>query len=160
MKRLPAELQQELQTMFGPRVSFDKMERRIYSHDVGVLPKMTKPIVGDATAAAVVQPKSERELIELVNWANENKVPLVPRAKATSGYGGVMPVRGGLSVDLHRLRQVLEIDGEAMTVRVRPPVVWADLEKELEREGLFLRTYPSSAPSSKVAGWLARGGVG
>ena len=104
MKRLPAALQQELQTMFGPRVSFDKMERRIYSHDVGVLPPLIKPIVGDATAAAVVQPKSERELIELVRWANEHKVPLVPRATATSGYGGVMPVKGGLSVDLHRLR--------------------------------------------------------
>ena len=160
MKNLPADLQQQLQTMFGPRVNFDKMERRIYSHDVGVLPKLIKPIIGDATAAAVVQPKNERELIELVKWANEHMVPLVPRAKATSGYGGVMPVKGGLSVDLHRLRMVLEIDREAMTVRVRPSVVWAELEKELEEEGLFLRTYPSSAPSSTVAGWLAQGGVG
>ena len=75
MKNLPADLQQQLQTMFGPRVNFDKMERRIYSHDVGVLPKLIKPIIGDATAAAVVQPKNERELIELVKWANEHWSP-------------------------------------------------------------------------------------
>ena len=160
MKKLPVPLQEQLRQMFGPRVSFDEMERRIYSHDVGVLPELIKPIIGNTTAAAVVQPKSEQELIELVKWANQNKVPLVPRAKATSGYGGVMPVKGGLSVDLHRLRKILEIDREKMLARVQPSLVWADLEKEIEKEGLFLRTYPSSAPSSTVGGWLAQGGVG
>ncbi len=160
MKKLPDSLQQELRQMFGPRVSFDRMERKIYSHDVGVLPKLIKPIIGDTTAAAVVQPKNERELIELVKWANKHKIPLVPRAKATSGYGGVLPVKGGLSVDLHRLTGVLEIDREGLTVRVQPGVVWGILEEELEKKGLALRTYPSSAPSSTVGGWLAQGGVG
>ena len=160
MKELSSELRQQLESMFGPRSSFDLMERRIYSHDVGVLPKLIKPIIGSATAAAVVQPQSEQELIELVKWANQHQVPLVPRAKATSGYGGVMPVKGGLSVDLHRLRQILEIDHDSMTARVRPAVVWEDLQRELAKQDLALRTYPSSAPSSTVGGWLAQGGVG
>ncbi len=136
------------------------MERKIYSHDVGVLPKLIKPVIGNTVAAAVVQPESEAELIELVQWANKHKIPLVPRAKATSGYGGVLPVKGGLSVDLHRLGEIIEIDREAMTVRVQPAVIWKNLERELEKKGLSLRTYPSSAPSSTVGGWLAQGGVG
>lgn len=105
MRTLPLSLQQELRQMFGPRVSFDTMERKIYSHDVGTMPRLIKPIVGNTVAAAVVQPKSEDELVALVRWANQHDVPLTPRAKATSGYGGVLPVRGGLSVDLHRLRK-------------------------------------------------------
>jgi len=160
MRTLPVSLQQELRQMFGPRVNFDEMERKIYSHDVGVMPRLIRPIIGNPVSAAVVQPKSEDELIALVRWANQHKVPLVPRAKATSGYGGVLPVKGGVTVDLHRLRKILEIDAQAMTVRVRPSVVWGDLEKELNKQGLALRTYPSSAPSSTVGGWLAQGGVG
>lgn len=160
MKTLPVSLQRELRQMFGPRVSFDTTERKIYSHDVGAMPRLIKPIVGNTVAAAVVQPKSEDELVALVRWANQHDVPLTPRAKATSGYGGVLPLRGGLSVDLHRLRKILDIDTQAMTVRVRPSVVWGELEKELNKQGLALRTYPSSAPSSTVGGWLAQGGVG
>jgi len=160
LNTLTAEQQAQLREIFGRWVSFDHEERRIYSHDVGSLPKLIKPIMGEATAAAVVQPGSEEALIQLVHWANRNKVHLVPRAKATSGYGGVMPVTGGISVSLTRMNQVLAVDRETMSARVQTGVVWSALERDLEKAGLALRTYPSSAPSSTVGGWLAQGGVG
>jgi FAD/FMN-containing dehydrogenase len=34
----------------------------------------------------------------------------VPRGKSTSGYGGVLPVRGGIVVDFVRLASVLSIE--------------------------------------------------
>jgi Fe-S oxidoreductase/FAD/FMN-containing dehydrogenase len=160
MNNMAANRQDDLRALFGEWVSFDLEERRIYSHDVGVLPKLIKPVVGSATADAVVQPEAESQLIGLVNWANQYKIHLVPRAKATSGYGGVLPVKGGISVSMNRMRKILEIDAQAMSVRVEPGVVWNDLERALEKAGLSLRTYPSSAPSSTVGGWLAQGGVG
>jgi len=160
MSGLTKEQQGELRTQFGDRVSFDPMERKIYSHDVGEIPKLIKPLLGKALADAVVQPRNEEEVIALVQWAAREGIPLVPRGKATSGYGGVMPVKGGLTVDMHRLRKTLDIDTEAMTATVRPSVIWSDLEKELTKQGLALRLYPSSAPSSTVGGWLAQGGVG
>ncbi|NNF95888.1 MAG: FAD-binding oxidoreductase, partial [Halobacteria archaeon] len=160
MHRLPIAQQTELQEIFGNWVSFDREERRIYSHDVAAIPKLIRPIIGDATATAVVQPESEDQLIQLVKWANKHKVHLIPRAKATSGYGGVLPVKGGISVSMNRMRKVIQIDEEAMTARVEPGVVWVELERALEKKGLTLRTYPSSAPSSTVGGWLAQGGVG
>lgn len=160
MTTLTTAQQAQLQEMFGHWVSFDHEERRIYSHDVGAIPKLIKPVIGKATAAAVVQPASEEELVQLVHWASRNKVHLVPRAKATSGYGGVMPVTGGISVSLTRMNEVLAVDREAMSARVQCGVVWSALERRLEQAGLALRTYPSSAPSSTVGGWLAQGGVG
>jgi len=160
MHALSTAQRQQLRDLFGQWVSFDREERRIYSHDVAAIPKLIRPVIGAATAAAVVQPASEDELAALVRWANANKVHLVPRAKATSGYGGVMPVKGGVSVSLTRMRKVLNVDAEALTTRVQPGVVWTDLERAMERQGLALRTYPSSAPSSTVGGWLAQGGVG
>ena len=160
MSRLSTARQDDLRRKFGEWVSFDLEERRIYSHDVGVVPKLIKPLVGDATADAVVQPETEAQLRELVEWANEHKVHLVPRAKATSGYGGIMPVKGGLAVSMLRMRKIIEIDKASLSVRVEPGVVWNDLEAVLNKQGLSLRTYPSSAPSSTVGGWLAQGGVG
>ena len=146
--------------IFADRVSYDLMERKLYSHDVGEIPYLIKPLLGKALADAVVQPRSEQDVVELVKWANQHNVPLIPRAKATSGYGGVIPVKGGVTVDMHRLRRILSIDPETMTVTVRPAVVWGDLQNELRKQGLALRLYPSSAPSSTVGGWLAQGGVG
>ena len=149
-----------LRNRFGNRVTTDLMERKIYSHDVGVMPPLVKPLIGKATADAVVQPRNEQDIRDLVQWARENDVPLVPRGKATSGYGGVVPVKGGVTVDFWRMREVVAVDVEALTVTVESGVVWEDLENELAKDGLALRLYPSSAPSSTVGGWLAQGGFG
>jgi Fe-S oxidoreductase/FAD/FMN-containing dehydrogenase len=136
------------------------MEREVYSHDVGVMPPLVKPLIGKAVADAVVQPRDEEEIVELVRWASENGVPLIPRGKATSGYGGVLPINGGVTVDFWRMSELLAVDAEALTVTVEPGVVWEDLESELAKRDLALRLYPSSAPSSTVGGWLAQGGFG
>ncbi len=150
----------QLQQMFGSSVSFDETERRVYSHGIEAAPKLIRPMVGGATADAVVQPVNLAQLIGLVLWANHNRIPLTPSAKATSRYGGVLPAKGGLIVSMVRMNQLLEIDKAGMNVRVQPGVVWQQLEESLEKEGLSLRNYPSSAPFSTVGGWLAQGGVG
>jgi Fe-S oxidoreductase/FAD/FMN-containing dehydrogenase len=160
MRSLSSHLQQELQDRFGPRVAFDRLERTFYSHDVGSLPSLVKPLVGNTLPAGVVQPLSEEQVVQLVAFSRTHGIPLVPRGKSTSGYGGVLPVKGGLVVDFAWMNQVLTVDAAALTVTVQPGVVWEKLEKELNKQGLALRTYPSSAPSSTVGGWLAQGGVG
>ena len=160
MRTIPTALQERLHQTFDGRTSFDPVECRLYSHDVGDLPLLIKPLVGNALAAGIVQPHSEQELVELVNLAREHRIPLVPRGKATSGYGGVLPVKGGLTVDFYRLGNMVALDPENMTVTVEPGMVWRNLERELVKEGLALRLYPSSAPSSTVGGWLAQGGYG
>jgi len=146
--------------MFPGRVTAEAVERRLYSHDVGTMPRLIRPLLGKALADGVVQPRSEEEVVRLVRWAAERRIPLTPRAKATSGYGGVIPAQGGIVADLSRLRGVVAIDEAAQTVTVQPSTVWQELEGELGKRGLALRLYPSSAPSSTVAGWLAQGGVG
>ena len=146
--------------MFAERVSFDPTERRLYGHDVGVLPRRVRPLSGHPVPDAVVQPQTEAELIAAVRWAADHGVPLTPRAKATSGYGGVVPVNRGLVVDLRRMTRVVHVDPAARTVTVEPSVVWERLDHELGTHGLTLRLYPSFYPSATVGGWLAQGGAG
>jgi Fe-S oxidoreductase/FAD/FMN-containing dehydrogenase len=149
-----------LEKTFGLRVSFDRVERMLYSHDVGEIPYLIKPLIGKTVPQAVVQPNSEGELLSLVKWARETGVPITPRAKATSGYGGVIPVKEALVVDFIRMREILAIDEKALTARVQPGIGWEPLDKALAKKGLTLRLYPTSYPSSTVGGWAAQGGAG
>jgi len=160
MRSISSEVQGELQGIFDSRARFDELERMFYSHDMGSLPSLVKPILGNTLPAGVVQPLTEEQVVGVVTLARTHGIPLVPRGKSTSGYGGVVPVKGGLVVDFAWMNQVLSVDPEAMTVTVQPGVVWQQLEATLNEQGLALRTYPSSAPSSTVGGWLAQGGLG
>jgi FAD/FMN-containing dehydrogenase len=75
-----------LEALFGDRVTFERLERKLYGHDVAAMPNLIKPLVGDTTPDAVVQPRSEEQLAELVRWADEQRIPLTPRGKASSGF--------------------------------------------------------------------------
>ncbi|GFO96234.1 hypothetical protein ig2599ANME_0423 [groundwater metagenome] len=121
---------------------------------------MVKPLIGNTTPEAIVQPQSEEELIELVNWARAKKIPLTPRGKATSGYGGAVPVKKGIVVDFYRMKEVQAVDKENLTVTVQPGISWEQLDRKLAAHGLTLRLYPTSYPSSTVGGWLAQGVAG
>jgi Fe-S oxidoreductase/FAD/FMN-containing dehydrogenase len=149
-----------LEKTFGDRANFRRVERKLYGHDIAAMPSLFKPLIGDTIPDAVVQPASEAELVELVKWAGQNGIPLTPRGFASSGYGGVIPIKKGLVVDFYRLSHLISVDEEARTVTVEAGMVWEKLDKDLARRNLTLRLYPTSYPSSTVGGWLAQGGAG
>jgi Fe-S oxidoreductase/FAD/FMN-containing dehydrogenase len=153
-------LRELLGTSWGKRVSFDELERKIYAHDMGVVPAMVKPLLGNPVPDCIVQPISEAELIQLVSLANQHGIKITPRAKATSGYGGVLPVDGGMVIEFNRMRRIIHIDAANRTATVEAGVVWKELEYQLNQKSLTLALYPTSAPSSTVGGWLAQGGAG
>ena len=160
MAALKAADKRSLESLFRTRVSFDRMECTLYGHDIAEIPSLIKPLVGSTVPDAVVQPASEGELVALVRWAQENRIALTPRGRATSGYGGVLPVKGGLVVDFFHLSKLLEIDMKTRTARVQPGICWEKLDRELAKKDLTLRLYPSSYPAATVGGWLAQGGAG
>ncbi|MCS7222709.1 MAG: FAD-binding and (Fe-S)-binding domain-containing protein [Anaerolineae bacterium] len=160
MGRLSAEQKAYLERKFGERVNFRRVERKLYGHDIAAIPSLIRPILGNTIPDAVVQPQTEEELVELVRWASENGVPLTPRAKASSGYGGVLPVKQGVVVDFYRMNRIIQIDPHAQTATVQAGVVWEKLDRALQKHGLTLRLYPTSYPASTVGGWLAQGGAG
>jgi Fe-S oxidoreductase/FAD/FMN-containing dehydrogenase len=149
-----------LKGTFGTRVSFHEIERKLYGHDISVLPSLVKPLLGNTIPDAIVQPENEEELISLVQWARENNIPLTPRGKSSSGYGGVLPMKQGVVVDFCRMNRVIRIDPNALTATVQAGLVWEKLDRALGKQGLTLRLYPSSYPASTAGGWLAQGGAG
>jgi Fe-S oxidoreductase/FAD/FMN-containing dehydrogenase len=160
MSRLSAENRKWLEDKFGPRANFNSTERLLYSHDIAAVPSLFKPFIGKTKPDAVVQPETEAELALVVRWASARKIPLVPRGKGSSGYGGIIPTRKGIVIDFFRMKKVLAVDADKETVTVEPGITWEQLDRQLKTKGLTLRLYPTSYPSSSVGGWLAQGGAG
>jgi Fe-S oxidoreductase/FAD/FMN-containing dehydrogenase len=159
MKRLSARQKKELYSL-SPHVCFDEQERILYSHDIAAIPRMIQMIIGSTVPDAVIQPENEGQVREILKWAHREKLPITPRAKASSGYGGAIPVKKGLVMDMYRMNKVLSINRQEMTVTVEAGVTWEKLDKHLQRNRLTLRCYPTSYPSSTAGGWLAQGGAG
>jgi len=151
---------QFLAEVFRGRAAFDERERVLYGHDVGEIPFLIKPLIGSTIPRAVVQPETEEELSVLAAWASAQRIPLTARGKATSGYGGAVPLGKAVVVDFRRLSAVRSIDAAACTATVQPGITWEKLDQALARQGVALRLYPTSYPASTVGGWLAQGGAG
>ncbi|MEF8798991.1 MAG: FAD-binding and (Fe-S)-binding domain-containing protein [Candidatus Bipolaricaulota bacterium] len=149
----------DLEKIFGERVKFDKIERRLYSRDSASLPQPIEQFV-DNVPDAVVQPINTDELGELCNISQNHSLPLVPRGGGTSGYGGAIPAESGIVVDFTRMNKIIDINKEGKTVTVQPGVIWESLASELKQRELYPKIMPSSAPGATVAGWVAEGGAG
>lgn len=149
-----------LAATFGERANFSPLERKLYGHDIAAMPGLFKPLIGKTVPDAVIQPETEEELVKLARWAAGEKIALTARGKGSSGYGGVIPIKRGLVVDFYRLRRIVNVDSGQNLATVQAGAVWEKVDEELARQGLTIRTYPTSYPSSTVGGWLAQGGAG
>ncbi len=134
----------------------DFLERYLCSHDISFPPLIRRFF---KVADGVFQPEREEDVLKILKFAEKKKIPVIPRGAATSGYGGVIPVKGGFVVDFTRM-DGFEVDEERKILISEPGAVWWDVERELNRKGLSLRVYPTSALSSTVGGWIAQNGYG
>ncbi|HEY3362136.1 MAG TPA: FAD-binding oxidoreductase, partial [Methanosarcina sp.] len=150
----------EISELFGEYVNLDKRERHYYNHDMGALPPLVKKAIGNTDPAAVVKIQTEEDAVKLLKFANRHKIPVVPRAGASSGYGGVIPTKGGIVADVTPLNKIISIDQEGQKAIVKSGIIWEKLERKLKENGLSVRALPSSAPSSTVGGWLSQSGAG
>lgn len=138
----------------------DRRECKAYSCDIGVMPSLVSPFVKAGVPGAVVRPVDENQLTRIMRATRAAGVEVVPRAAATSGYGGVLPRKDALVVDLSGWQKVIDVNQTAEIVRCEPGVIWENLDRVLTAQGLEVRLHPSSYLSSTVGGWLAQGGSG
>jgi FAD/FMN-containing dehydrogenase len=131
----------------------------IYSKDVTSLPDLAHQIVSPKFDV-VTQPVDVVSLQNLVLYALENGIPIVPRGNGTSGWGGAIPTRGGLCIALSGMSEIKYFNEYESAVTVEAGITWRDLLSFLERLGFTLPVYPSSATAATVGGFVASGGLG
>jgi FAD/FMN-containing dehydrogenase/NAD-dependent dihydropyrimidine dehydrogenase PreA subunit len=150
----------EFRKMAGDIRVLDKAaERELYSYDIGDLPPLMTKTFFRTLPDFVVQPRSIDDIKKVLAFANDRKIPVIPRGAASWGFGGVVPTRGGIVIDLSPSRKILAIDVANRTATVQAGARWSDVDIMSKKEGLCLMTYPSSNFST-VGGWISTGGYG
>ena len=111
-------------------------------------------------ADLVVRPGSAAEVSQIAALATREAIPLVPYGGGTGVMGGVLPVQGGVVVDLKRLNRILAISPGDLTATVEPGVVLQELADVLAEHNLMIGHDPYSVPIATVAGTISTNGVG
>ncbi|WLS77448.1 FAD-binding oxidoreductase [Erwinia pyri] len=108
-------------------------------------------------ADAVVRPRDEQELSLLVRACVQHNLPLILRGGATGNYGQLVPLQGGILVDMTAFNQVCEV-GEGW-VRAQAGIRLAEIETVTRPAGWELRCMPSTYRLATLGG-LYGGGFG
>jgi glycolate oxidase len=103
----------------------------------------------------VVVPGSTAEIAAVVRLCNEHRIPLVVRGAGTGYTGGAVPTSGGIVLSMARLNRILEIDELNLVAVVEPNVINGDLQRAVERVGLFYPPDPASLDTSSIGGNVA-----
>ena len=109
---------------------------------------------------AVVLPATSGEVAAVVMVAAKHHIPVVPRGAGTGLSGGAVTIRGGIALQMTRMRRILEIDPVSQTALVEPGVVNQELSLAAASHGLFYAPDPSSQKACTIGGNAAENSGG
>ncbi|MFC6718198.1 FAD-binding oxidoreductase [Natrialbaceae archaeon GCM10025810] len=136
------------------RVSVGESARESHAGDWGT------PEHRRVTPDAVVWPESTAEVAAVLEEANARGVPVTPYAAGTSLEGNATPAFAGVSLDLSRMNEILEIRPDDFQVDVEPGVLGGDVDEAVAEHGLFFPPLPSSGDISTIGGMIANDASG
>lgn len=131
-----------------------KEECFVYSQDG------TNGMVADVSPDVVIFPESVEEVQSVLNFANTHKIPVVARGAGTNLVGGCISEKGGIILNFTKMNKILEINKTNMTVKVQAGTVIGEIQKEVEKLGLYFPLDPSNLVVSTVGGAIAQSAGG
>jgi FAD/FMN-containing dehydrogenase len=134
-------------------VSNTPEELWFYSRDPGVLP----PHLPDY----VVAPKTTEQVQKVVQLANREKIPIVPMGNGMALTGLVIPLKGGIVMDMKRMNKILEVNERARYAVVEGGTSQGVLKAHLQNHYPHLRhSLPDAPPTTTIAANVALHGQG
>ena len=106
----------------------------------------------------IVKPEQAQQVQELVRWANQTLMPLIPVSSGPPHFkGDTVPALGGVVVDLSGMNKVLRIDRRNRVAMVEPGVTFGALKPEVEKQNMRLMLpLAPRATKSIVGSYLER----
>lgn len=148
-----------MNTLGPERVARAEFDRMVYSHDFASLPKIAL-LQWRLYPDFVVLPQTTEEVSAIVKLSDESALPIVPRGGGTGWYGGSVPNRGGVLIDMRKMNKVRAFNPQARTITVEAGATWADVIRYTEARGLTLPSLPTNALASTVGGAINSDVVG
>ena len=128
----------------------DLLHRILYATDASAYREMPD---------GVLFPKSKEDLVEAVQYAIDNKKPIIPRGAGTSLAGQV--VGDGLVIDTSKyLNKILEINEKERWARVEPGVILDELNLRVKAMGLMFGPETSTSNRCAMAGMVGNNSCG
>ncbi len=135
------------------RVVADETGMRVYETD-GLSVYQQMPLL-------VVLPETVEEVSQILRFAHDNHVRVVPRGAGTSLSGGAIPLGDGILMSMMRFNKVLDIDFDNRAVTVQPGVTNLAITEAVSDRGFYYAPDPSSQIACSIGGNVAEnaGGV-
>ncbi|UCF57910.1 MAG: FAD-binding protein, partial [Deltaproteobacteria bacterium] len=129
----------------------DRVECLCYSRDMSI---------HQGIPEAVIFPRSTEQISAIIKLAYRDKIPVTARGTGTSVTGAVLPIRGGLLLDLHLMNKILEINKADFYARVEPGVVCMQLNNTLAKDNLMFPPNPGSEAIATIGGMVSTNASG
>lgn len=131
--------------------SDDLVDRYVYATDASIHKSLP---------SVIVRPGSAQEVQEIIRYANQEKIPVVPRGAGTGESGSAVPIDSGIILDLKRMNKIKEIRISDMLCKVEPGVVNDELNRELKSYGFSFPPTPGSGKVCTIGGMIANNASG
>ncbi|HET8869004.1 MAG TPA: FAD-binding oxidoreductase, partial [Aquabacterium sp.] len=104
----------------------------------------------------VAFPETTQDVRDLLSWAKQQGVHVLPCGGATSVAGHLTPVGGKpvLTLNLTRMMRLVSLDPVSQIATFEAGVAGPDLEAQLRAHGFTLGHFPQSFELSTLGGWI------
>ncbi|MFC1726041.1 FAD-binding oxidoreductase [candidate division KSB1 bacterium] len=116
--------------------------------------------VHGSPAWAVVKPKLNEQVQEVIRYANKEGIPVVARGSGSGMSGQAVPVKGGIVLDMKGMNKIKRISPEDTIVVMEAGVIDDDLNKALKPYGIFYPPTPASSRVATIGGEIANNASG
>ncbi len=107
---------------------------------------------------AVVSPADVDQMRAIIASAVRHHVPMTIRGGGTSNFGQVIPLAGGIILDIRRMDRILDVGEDSITVEAG--ALQGNVEAAARVHNKELTVLTTTYASATAAGWVAGGHVG
>jgi FAD/FMN-containing dehydrogenase len=134
------------------------VQLRLRSRDFYWYSPILKAELDGKAADLIVVPRTIDEVVRVAAACARFSVPLVVRGGATGNYGQMVPLQGGVLLDMAQLDRTLWV--ERGRGRFEAGVRLGDADVLCQKQGWELRMFPSTRRQATIGGYVCGGAAG